>query len=392
MTTMEANEPALVWLGVGVVETSVLWAAKTFIESGDSRLEVADEFAVSRDLFINLLHNLLLFEELRTGLFIEDEEDWYTKPVMDLVKQLQGVVSVTGMPRQAPTEYEAVLDEFAVAYSKRLNGMRGKLSADPRFSMPSFYEKRVIRPRSSDELVYNRLRTSLVGTTIAHGRGEHELILMAANGAFLFRGLRYAAHAHFLARQEGRAAVYSASPGRITTMARFLDGPELANIPFLQTEYLPLIDHLGLPHSGYDFSYLMTTLRPVERPALTDRLMSMPPHQALERVLEIRQTAEGKRVRQIWADRLLRPSRAYIEGPVNLTVSNTTAGGVVQIVATARNDAVQGQPYQEVRNSTVAGPIEQYDRSGRAWQRVEKSEARELWQQIESTLPAPSGR
>jgi hypothetical protein len=389
MSVTEAKTPAQPSRGVGVVETSVLWAAKDFMASGGGSKEVPDEFAQSHELFVNLLHNLLLFEELRTGLSIDDEEDWYTRPVMDMVAQLQGVVSVKGMPQQDREDQDAFLDNFAIGYARWLNEMPENLADGPRFSMPSFYEKRVIRPRSSDERIFHRLRQIVAGTAIARGRDEHERILLAANGAFLFRGLRYAGHAHYLARREGRAAVYSASPGRITTMARFLDGPELTNIPLLQSDYLPLIEYLDLPRSGYDFSYLTTTLRPVRQRGLTERLLEMPPQQALERVLEIRQTPEGERVRQIWAERLLRPGRSSIEGPANLTVSHTTAGTIVQILAVAREDALQGEPRQEVRNSTVAGRIQQQDASGRAWQRVEKSEAKELWQQIEGRLAEP---
>jgi len=389
MSVTETNKPAQPSRAVGVVETSALWAARDFM-AGDSSVYVPDEFTGSYELFVNLLHNLLLFEELRTGLSIDDEEDWYTRPVMELVQQLQGVVSVTGMPRQDREEQDKFLDNFASAYAKWLNETPGKLADGPRFSMPSFYEKRVIRPRSTDERIYNQLRQTVAGTAIARNRDERELILLAANGAFLFRGLRYAGHANYLTKQEKRAAAYSASPGRITTMARFLDGREFTNIPFLQSDYLPLIENLDLPRSGYDFSYLKTTLRPVRQKGLTERLLAMPPQQALERVLEIRQTPEGERVRQIWAEQLLRPGRSSIEGPANLTVSHATAGTIVQIVAVAREDAAQAEPRQEVRNSIVAGDIQQHDASGRAWQRVEKSEAKELWQQIEGGLAGRS--
>ena len=297
---------------VGVVETSVLLAARLFMGSNTghtSLYSVYGEFARGSEVFVNFLHNLLLFEELRTDLSICGEDGWYNNSVMEMIEQLQGVVSVTGMPQQAPEEQDELLDAFATAYANWLNRNAAKITSSSPFSAPIFYQKRVDNPTSSDERIYDHIRHRVTETPITRELDKYGLDQMGVNGAFLFRGLGYAAHANFLAKQERRAAAYSASPGRIMALAYFLDPAEIVYIPLLQSDYLPLIEHLDLPQSGYDFSYLKTTLRPVGHRGLTDRLLGMAPRLALDRVLEIRQTTEGSRVRQIGVYDLARTRR-----------------------------------------------------------------------------------
>jgi CspA family cold shock protein len=364
--------------GVAVVETSVLWASTHYMRSDTGPVEVPDEFANSRDLFICLLHNLLLFDELRTSLDIGEEDDWYTTGVFEMVDQLKGAVAVTGMPPLE--EKDVVLDSFAAAFSERLDHVAGRLGRRSKFPLPGFYQKRVIRPRSSDEQIFQRLQqTMAAGRSV--GRSPNELMELGANGAFLFRGLRYAAHANFLAN-EGQSAVYSASPGRIVALARFLDSSEIVGIPFLQShDYLLLIDGLGLPRSGYDWRFVKNTLRPIQPQSLTEGLLAMPPRQALERVLEIRGSPKGQRVRQIWAERLWQTGRSCLEGPVSLTVSNSQANSIVQIIGVVPNPVAELVARQEVTDSTVQGGITQHsDRA--AFQRVAASEADELSQWI----------
>ena len=50
-------------------------APRGYLRSDGGWVEVPDEFADSRELFTNLLHNLLLFDELRTNLDIGQEEE-----------------------------------------------------------------------------------------------------------------------------------------------------------------------------------------------------------------------------------------------------------------------------------------------------------------------------
>ena len=369
--------------GVAVVETSVLWASGNYLGSDDGALDVPDEFADSRELFINLLHNLLLFDELRTGLNIGEEEDWYTTGVFEMIDRLKDTVQVTDMP---PLQDGDALDYFADAFSERLDFVIGQGDKASKYPLPTFYEKRVIRRRSSDELIFNHLLQRMETMKAAQSWGPQFMTTLGANGTFIFRGLRYAAHANSLAT-EGHSAVYSASPGRIVALARFLDPSEVVDIPFLQSkDYVRMIDSLGLPRSGYDWRFLNKTMRPLQSPGLTEQLLKMRPREALDRVLEIRTSPEGQRIRQIWAERLWRTSLSCIEGPVSLSVSHSHANTIVQIFAAARNATAELLARQEVKDSIVRGGIAQHADAA-VLQKVEATEADELSQRIQSKLP-----
>lgn len=177
---------------VGVVETSVLLAARLFMGSNTghtSLYSVYGEFARGSEVFVNFLHNLLLFEELRTDLSICGEDGWYNNSVMEMIEQLQGVVSVTGMPQQAPEEQDELLDAFATAYANWLNRNAAKITSSSPFSAPIFYQKRVDNPTSSDERIYDHIRHRVTETPITRELDKYGLDQMGVNGAFLFRDL-----------------------------------------------------------------------------------------------------------------------------------------------------------------------------------------------------------
>jgi cold shock CspA family protein len=248
---------------------------------------------------------------------------------------------------------------------------------------------RVVEP--SDESVYRVLQDAIEKTPHAHTLNWEEKFMLAANGAFLFRGLRYAGHANSLWKNENRAAVYSASPGRVGAIAAFLNEPSVANIPFLQTTYLDLIEGLSLPKTGYNWDFLPERMRPISDQTLSEMLVSLEPRKALEKVLAIRESSEGKRIREIWASRLWNKGRSCIEGGSSgQSIAHSQIHGPVVQIAIAKESSSSGDPsYQTVRSSIIRGEIHQYA-SARAIQRADESEADELTQTIEARLLSPA--
>jgi hypothetical protein len=366
--------------GISVIETSVLWAAWSFMQQGCD-VDVPDEFTSARPLFINFLHNLLLFEHLRTDLDVAGEEDWYAQGVRSLIDELRGVVSVGGMPpiEQGGDRFleNKFAPEFKAYVEKSVTGGKKKSL----FDLPWFYYKRGLRTGSSDEMVYRVLQETIDQAPLVRGFDPEERFFLAANGAFLFRGLRYAGHANSVWKNETRAAVYSASPGRIAALASFLNSPTIGNVPFLQTNYLDLIEGLSLPKTGYDWDFLPERLRPIKQKTLREMLASLEPRKALEKVLSIRESADGKRIREIWASRLWNRGQSCIEGGQHIVNSNVH-GSVVQIAISK-----EAYGHQHINSSSIDREITQYA-SRKSIQSVDGSEADALTQMIETRLSA----
>src|ERR1700737_4802579 len=141
--------------GIGVVETSVLWAARQYLRGAGAE-EVPDELAQTRVLFVNFLHNLLLFDSLRSDLDVVGEPDWYSDGVLEVLKTLEGVVSVGGMPSIERDE-EDVFDKFASQFVCYVERNVAGIKNGSLFALPGFYYKRGLRPVSGEERTYRIL-------------------------------------------------------------------------------------------------------------------------------------------------------------------------------------------------------------------------------------------
>jgi len=142
---------------------------------------------------------------------------------------------------------------------------------------------------------------------------------------FAFRGLVYAGFANGIFRHNQQPSTYIASPYRINALVPLLSTNEINNINFPKKAYADLIKELGLPESGYDFSFLNSDAS--ELSDLSLAISEMKPRQALRYVFELRHSEGGERLRSLWAERLWAQSSSSLVGvSTSQNVSHTTVG------------------------------------------------------------------
>jgi hypothetical protein len=130
---------------------------------------------------------------------------------------------------------------------------------------------------------------------------------------FCFRGLCYAGYANNHARKKS-PAVYIASPGRLAALEKIVARGDLRKIDFARRAYRDLVDILRLPEAGYDFTDF-TSFYPHETSRLALAVERKSPHEALVFAVKQRQTKEGSRLRQQWAERIWANSQSAALGP-----------------------------------------------------------------------------
>jgi hypothetical protein len=147
---------------------------------------------------------------------------------------------------------------------------------------------------------------------------------------FLYRGLCYAGFANSMAVREKRSVAYVATPGRISAMEAVMSKPDVAAAKYPRKAYADLVSRLGLPDHGYDFGFL-DSFPASSLSALTSAVQETDPRSALESVLRWRELKPAREVRAEWASRIFdyRTSVAVGTG-LTQNIINSTIGGPVQ--------------------------------------------------------------
>lgn len=371
--------------GVGVVDTSSLWASASLIFDHDLPPDAKNFDRLShpnRELhhtkysyFLSLLHNLVLYDELRTDIDVLAREfEWYRTPVRELLRHLSTAVTIESIPQTvsdlqiieqiAPAfvkktkselrsanpsagtdQITAAAAEYAYARAARYStpgASRGLLGDEYSGADASF-------EASEDDVHEHALSESVAKELFKLAKSDLGLNLnglddtsakyraLVRNLTILARTVRYAAHSRFVHSSEKRPSAFCASPRRIELLQDYLDGNYLKSIQASATAFHDLFSQLGLPKSGYDFSGFTESVKPLSMTDLSQFISGLKPQEALDRVMDLRNKPEAKELRQIWAGRLWNNGEHALEGygrPIAAAMTNVNAGGdVYQIIA-----------------------------------------------------------
>jgi hypothetical protein len=353
--------------GVGVVDTSSLWASSSVIYHIDapSTAGIAGDFfqhpnrelyETKQSYFQSLLHNLILYDELRTDIDVLPREyEWYSEPVRRLLSHLSSAIRVDSIP-QAISDRQ-IVEQIAPAFiSKTKAELRsghpsagtGQIATLAFQYLQSYGTAIAYDQRSNDEnsgalskkvlMQLHELATTNLGEDM-NGLGGTRAIYSALtrNLSILARTIRYAAHSKFVHNSEKRPAAFCASPRRIELLQDYLDADYLKSLQTGATAFLDLFSHLGLPSTGFDFSGFSPSIKPLSFSDLSQFVSGLEPQDALDRVLGLREKPEAKELREKWAARLWRGGAHALEGvgqSVSLNMQDVTAGrDVIQIIA-----------------------------------------------------------
>lgn len=337
--------------GIGVIDTSSLWAAGSHVYGGSRPVSSDGEIAdllrhPSRELystpeqyFLSLLHNLILYDQLRTDVdVLSNENEWYRRPVQRLIEYLGSSIKIEAMPATFSDKQimEAIAPTFIERTKKELAG-----------GHPSAGSSQILIAASSFDAHW-ATQTNLTINSLSEGVGEalHELAgggiwpqldmvgrmaklsALLRNLSVLARTIRYAAHIRFLHTHEKRPSAFCASPRRIELLQDYFDADQLESLQAAAKGFVDLFSILGLPKSGFDFSGLAKDLDPLPFTDLSLSVNHLAPRKALERVLELREMPEAKELRKVWGKRLWSGGKSVLTG-YGQSMSNVDAGGNV---------------------------------------------------------------
>ena len=380
--------------GVGVIDTSSLWASGSLIFEVDAP-RAADHMGdffrhPNRELhdtkhsyFLSLLHNLILYDELRTDVdILAHEFEWYREPVRRLLDHLSPAIKIESMPQTvsdqqiveqiAPAFIEKTKSELRSGSPSAGTGQIPAAAAGYAYSRPDYvdaypggaFEEEIdgtIAGLSEDvaKELFELAGGDLGDRLNDMDNRDAKFSALVRNLSILARTMRYAAHSRFVHNSEKRPAALCASPRRIELLQDYLDGDYLKSLQASATAFADLFSQLGLPSSGYDFSGFKKSVKPLSLTDLSRFIAALKPQDALDRVLSLRDKPEAKELRQVWAGRLWNSGEHALEGygrPITAAMTNVTAGGdVYQIIAVERS-ATPGLPERELGRVVGADP------------------------------------
>jgi hypothetical protein len=151
-------------------------------------------------------------------------------------------------------------------------------------------------------------------------------------GIFAFRGLAYAGYAHAQANMNGDISTYVAAPGRISALKPFLDGPIVAELEYPRKAYGALVETLGLPSKGYDFSFL-GIFAPAQVSTLAREIEQLPAREALRWMLRRRREGDAEDIRRKWQKQLWAKKLSKIVGTDihQVATGNHVGGDLIQL-------------------------------------------------------------
>lgn len=154
---------------------------------------------------------------------------------------------------------------------------------------------------------------------------------------FLYRGVVYSGYSNHYNKTKSVPMAYIASAGRLQALQPIIDKRSMDLFEFPRAEYLDLVELLGLPGSGYDFSHFSLGAQHIS--SLQQVISHRSPMGALEQVYELRGEAAARTVRDKWVDRLWGLSESCAIGARNSNwISGSTIhGNVTMIHASARD-------------------------------------------------------
>jgi hypothetical protein len=341
--------------GVGVIDTSSLWAAASLLygEKGTFSHPNRILYGNRKDYFLSLMHNIILYDELRTDFdVLELEEDWYRVPVSNIIKRLSGTVRIDPM-RSDVSDSTIMFAILPIFTHKMHSGMLRSVPPATRNAFDAlFYAQNMIL---GTPLTYGELdQATLVemGIITEWGDGDETLIRIRRHLSTTVRTIRYSAHSKGIQTHEARPSAFCASPQRIELLRDYFDSEYLASAEQGATGFTDLFARLSLPKSGYDFSGMVS--KPLSLTDLGLVIADLPTDEAIDRVLQVRNTDEAREIRRIWAGRLWGAGSHAVEGySSNQSLQNVTAGGDVTqnhfVIGVPAGEHLQVGPQQTVK-------------------------------------------
>jgi len=322
--------------GIGVIDTTSLWAAAKLLGYGDpdDPPPHAEENSANRRYFLSLLHSVALYEELRTDTWVLFHEmPGYSAAVKGTLSRLEGAIKVTPMPGVDDVDALLyVLPTFVAGVREaasspnpdsRSAGTLALVSARAYASggaqPPDPLELRYARgnaiegypPEVRGEIKQLAREPPIWGEGFGAVKEREKQNALLRSLSIAARSVKYAAHSSSIQKEEGRPSAFCASPRRIEILRGYLSREAFSSLTSGASGFADLLPKLGLATGGYDFTIMQD---PLPLTALSRAVRRMPAQDALDLVITLRSTPEGRQLRQAWAGRLWDSGPQVLEG------------------------------------------------------------------------------
>jgi len=299
-----------------IMDASIIYGASRYLNRlhDDTNWKFRHEYKKIEDqaLFYEFLHDLLLYDEIlldNSSVTIIAEE---IKTLMDMINRTQAKSLISTRHLADIGNLEPVI----LAVCKIINQLRNKHDFQE-IQVPWVY-------RSG-----NHHDFSIFSRFVSEYAMDRNLIPYAL---FAFRGICYAGFSHGFAEYNHKPSTYLASPGRLAILKKILSDKDIREYDYPKRAYYDLIEKLRLPDNGYKFTSLNNTFMAHELSALTFYLYQSEPKDALQKVLQLRNSDETKKMRELWYERLCEYSQSSAIGVnINQNISNANIHGNVNM-------------------------------------------------------------
>jgi hypothetical protein len=318
-----------------VMDAAIAYGASRWMRSihDDPKYDKTHDFKKNDDkwLFVEFLHNLLFYD--RITMDITSSRWFYAKEIMGIFQQVNHLAKIDLLVPGDISPYDGddddeleVIAEGACHLIKIIcdapDRQKGILSVD----VPTVY-------KSTSHHDYEMMAMVATKANLA--------LEMLPFALFSYRGLCYSGFANFQSRINKAPTAYLASPGRIAALKELVDAQALKRITGARQAYIRVGEVLKLPENGYNFSHL-PSLDPLRFSQLAQAVVGKPALDALQFTIKLRDSAEGKQLREAWTEKIfagcLAPSLGIANGGEQKMENIQAGGDVIQIYHAAPDE------------------------------------------------------
>jgi len=134
-----------------------------------------------------------------------------------------------------------------------------------------------------------------------------------ASAMYVLRGVLYASRAYSIQADSNLPASYVASPHRLQAISRYINHDDLARNQRINAEYAKTIEKFPMPRDGYNLSILSTDVNPILHSRVSRFFLGMPPGEAIETALRLRDRDDVRLLRKSWAMNIQRIGSGFCE-------------------------------------------------------------------------------
>jgi hypothetical protein len=301
---------------IAIIDASTVYGASRWHRSvhSDQTWQYSGQYKAAEDklLFEEFLHDLLLYDSI---ILDNSSVDDVSNEIVELIATINRALDVDliSMRVVAPEfTIEAVVDlvcKLLVDADRQPETKRILLSTP----IPWYYHV----PGHHDRCAFDSGATRW---------GLDPALIPAA--IFLYRGLCYSGYANSYFKDHQVPSVYLASPGRLKVMQPIVSTDVMHLLEYPKRAYSDLVDLLGLPSGGYDFSHLnVGQTSQVSKVSLA--VHQKTPEEALDYALRLRSSRRACDFRLKWAERVWNSSQSSVVGAPYPEASNVVNGATV---------------------------------------------------------------